>query len=79
MLFRSYKLLRLEPKSAADVVKFLEATVRLKAGDWEPRYNLTPVTYSDIQVVRHIKVDDKEKAKEKEQEKEAPKAKDDAK
>ena len=76
-----YKLLRLEPKSAADVVKFLDATVRLKASDWEPRYNLTPVTYNDIQVVRHIKVDDKEKAKEKEQEKEkeAPKAKDDAK
>jgi pimeloyl-ACP methyl ester carboxylesterase len=66
-----YKLLRLEPKAALDVAKFLEGTIKLKAADWEPRYNVTPVTYTDIQVVRHIKADDAEKAapKEKEQEK----------
>ena len=78
-----YKLLLLEPKAAPELVKFLEGTVRLKAVEWEPRYNLNPITYNDIQVVRHIKVDDKEKAKDAEkdkaQKKEKEKAKDDAK
>ena len=74
-----YKLLRLEPKAALDLAKFLEGTIKLKAADWEPRYNLTPVTYSDIQVVRHIKPEEpakaapKEKAKEPEKEKEKAK------
>jgi hypothetical protein len=71
-----YKLLRLEPKAALDVAKFLEGTVKLKAADWEPRYNLTPVTYTDIQVVRHIKPEEPEKAAPKEKEKDAEKAKD---
>ena len=56
-----YKMLRLEPKAATTVAKFLEGTVKLKATEWEPRYNLNPVTYTDIQVVRHTKPGDKEK------------------
>jgi hypothetical protein len=50
------------------ITKFLEGTVKLKSTDWEPRYNLTPVSYTDIQVVRHTKPGE-------EKEKEAPKAK----
>lgn len=61
-----YKLLRLEPKAALDVAKFLEGTIKLRAADWEPRYNLTPVTYTDIQVVRHIKPEEPAKAAPKE-------------
>ncbi len=72
-----YKLLRLEPKAAQDVAKFLDSTIKLKTADWEPRYNLTPVSYTDIQVIRHIKAEEPEKAapKEKEKEKEQEKAK----
>ena len=54
--------------------------------DWEPRYNLAPVSYTDIQVIRHLKdkepekekADAREKAAEKAdaKEKDAPKAKD---
>jgi predicted esterase len=69
-----YKLLRLEPRATAVLVRFLEGTVKLRASEWEPRYNLTPVTYSDIKVVRHVKPGDVEKAKEKEPEKEKAKA-----
>jgi pimeloyl-ACP methyl ester carboxylesterase len=71
-----YKLLRLEPRATSVIARFLEGTVKLKSSEWEPRYNLTPVSYTDIQVVRHVKPgDEKAKAKEKEKEKEAPKAK----
>jgi len=48
-----YKLLRLEPGATAHLARFLEATVKLRAAEWEPRYNLTPVPYNDIQVIRH--------------------------
>src|SRR5262245_10221809 len=71
-----YKLLWLEPKVPAAIAKFLEGTIKLKAtAVWEPRYNLTPVAYDDIQLVRTPKAQDaaakeKEKAKGKEQEKE---------
>lgn len=71
-----YKLLRLEPKATAVIERFLESTVKLKATEWEPRYNLSPVSYGDISIVRHTKPDDKAKAKGKD---EAPKSKDDAK
>jgi hypothetical protein len=77
-----YKLLRLEPRTTTVITKFLESTVKLRPVEWEPRYNLTPVTYSDVEEIRHIKRDDQEKAadkekaqekaKEQEKEKEAP-------
>lgn len=81
-----YKLLRLEPKVTSDISKFLEGTVKLKALEWEPRYNLTPVQYGEIQLVRPKAQDpaakkkeaDAEKAKAKEKEKEAEPAKDGA-
>lgn len=64
-----YKLLRLEPRATSVLTKFLEGTVKLKSSEWEPRYNLAPVAFSDIQLVRHAKTE-----AEKEKEKEAPKA-----
>lgn len=81
-----YKLLRLEPKATTVLTKFLESTVKLKTNDWEPRYNLSPVTYTDIQIVRHVKppepgkdaAKDKPKAQAGEAEKDAPKAKEEA-
>jgi len=68
-----YKLLWLEPKVPSTIAKFLEGTIKLKAtAVWEPRYNLTPVQFDDIQLVRAAKDKDKDKeaaAKEKEKEK----------
>jgi hypothetical protein len=54
-----YKLLWLEPKVPATIAKFFEGTIKLKAtAVWEPRYNLTPVQYGDIQLVRAPKAAD---------------------
>lgn len=48
-----YKLLRLEPKITAALSRFLEANLKLRPAEWEPRYNLIPVAYSEIQTTRH--------------------------
>ncbi len=48
-----YKLMRLEPKVTAAITRFLESTIKLRPTEWEPRYNLTPVTVSEILTVRH--------------------------
>lgn len=50
-----YKLLRLEPKVTSAVFHFLDNTLKNRAVSWEPQYNLVPVTFSDIQTVRHAK------------------------
>jgi hypothetical protein len=47
-----YKLLRLEPRAPSVVARFFEGTVKFKNNEWEPRYNLTPVAYGDIELVR---------------------------
>jgi hypothetical protein len=54
-----YKLLRLEPKVTSTIFRFLDTTLRGRALEWEPRINLTPVTYSDIQTVIHNRPSDK--------------------
>jgi alpha-beta hydrolase superfamily lysophospholipase len=46
--FRGYKLLRLEPKVTSTLSRFLETSLKLRPVDWEPQYNLTPVTLADI-------------------------------
>ncbi|MFO0953730.1 MAG: alpha/beta hydrolase [Isosphaeraceae bacterium] len=74
-----YKLLRLEPRAGSSLVRFLDGTVKLRASEWEPRYNLTPVSYSDIKVVRHTRLADAEKAEEKAKPEEKAKAKDEEK
>jgi pimeloyl-ACP methyl ester carboxylesterase len=71
-----YKLLWLEPKVTSVIPKFFEGTIKLKAtAPWEPRYNLTPVRYDDIQLVRSAKAKDAPAEKEKEKEKNAEAAK----
>ena len=57
-----YKLMRLEPKVTAAITRFLESTIKLRPTEWEPRYNLTPVTVSEILTVRPADVLRKEKA-----------------
>jgi alpha-beta hydrolase superfamily lysophospholipase len=54
-----YKLMRLEPKVTPAIIRFLEPTIKLRPIDWEPRYNLTPVTVSEIQTVRHAQTPEK--------------------
>jgi hypothetical protein len=54
-----YKLVRLEPGVAAESIKFFDRTIKIRSPDkpieWEPRYNLTPVAFFDIQLVRSAK------------------------
>ncbi len=72
-----YKLLRLEPKVTSTIFRFLDTALRGRALEWEPRLNLTPVTYSDIQTVAHTRPSDKLKNLPKDQPKkpaDAPKA-----
>jgi hypothetical protein len=60
--FHGYKLLKLEPQVTTDLARFFEGTIKYKTGDWEPRYNLNPVAYSDIEVVRHNRTQEAEPA-----------------
>ena len=45
------------------ILRFLEPTIKIRPIDWEPRYNLTPVTVSEIQTVRHTQAAEKPAAK----------------
>ena len=60
---QGYKLMRLEPKVTPAIMRFLEPTIKLRPIDWEPRYNLIPVTVSEIQTVRHTQAPEKPAAK----------------
>jgi alpha-beta hydrolase superfamily lysophospholipase len=53
-----YKLLRLEPKVTSTLFHYLDTTIKNRAVAWEPQYNLNPVTFSEIQTVRHTKPED---------------------
>jgi hypothetical protein len=68
-----YKFLRLEPKITAAVFQFLDSSIKNRPVEWEPQYNLTPVTFDDPQVVLNSKPSDarKEQSKAKEQGKNA--------
>ena len=50
-----YKLLRLEPKVTSTLFHFLETTLKNRPVEWEPKYNLTPVTFGDSQLVKNDK------------------------
>ena len=63
-----YKLLRLEPKVTSTIFRFLDTSLKGRAVDWEPQYNLLPVTFSDIQTIRHIHPEDAPKKQAKAQE-----------
>jgi pimeloyl-ACP methyl ester carboxylesterase len=53
-----YKLLRLEPKVTSTLFQFLDTTLKNRAVAWEPQYNLLPVTFSEIQTIRHARPGD---------------------
>jgi hypothetical protein len=53
-----YRLLRLEPKVTTTLFHFLDTALRARPVDWEPQYNLIPVTFSDIRTVRNTKPGD---------------------
>lgn len=44
-------LLRFTPGATKPLLAFLESTLKARNDEWEPRFNLDPVTYSDIQLV----------------------------
>jgi hypothetical protein len=50
-----YKLLRLEPKITSTLVHFLDTTLKNRPVEWEPKYNLTPITFGDSQLVKNDK------------------------
>jgi hypothetical protein len=78
--FHGYQLLRLEPKLTAALFRFLETSLKLRPVDWEPQYNLTPVTLADIpQMVLNARPLDQAKAKDEAKAKEAAEAKEAAK
>ena len=69
-----YKLLRLEPKVTSALFHFLETTLKNRPVEWEPQYNLTPVTFGDSQLVQNTRQADNAKNKAKNQAKDAPPA-----
>ncbi len=53
-----YRLLRLEPNLTAAIAKFLDGTIKAKADEWEGRYLLNPLTYSEVKAVANpVRVD----------------------
>jgi hypothetical protein len=48
-----YKLLRLEPRVTSVLFPFLELSLKNRPVEWEPQYNLTPVTFGDVQTVQN--------------------------
>jgi hypothetical protein len=76
-----YKLLRLEPRVSSVLARFLDTTLKNRPAEWEPQYNLTPVTFGDPQLVQNLKAAAPGKNKAKDQAKNpavaAEKAKDD--
>ncbi len=46
-----YQLLRLEPGLTGSITKFLEATIKVKADEWEGRYLLDPIRFNEIKVL----------------------------
>jgi pimeloyl-ACP methyl ester carboxylesterase len=54
-----YKLMRLEPKVTPALIRFLETTIKLRPAEWEPRYNLAPVTVSEITTKSHTTAPEK--------------------
>lgn len=46
-----YQLLRLEPNLTGAITKFLEATIKAKADEWEGRYLLDPVRFGDVKIL----------------------------
>jgi alpha-beta hydrolase superfamily lysophospholipase len=58
-----FKLLRLEPNVTGTIVKFFDETIKAKAEEWEPRYNMDPVPFTDVQILPNTTRPDAAKAK----------------
>lgn len=43
-------LLRFAPEATRPLIEFLDTTVKVRADEWEPRYNLDPVVYTNVRV-----------------------------
>jgi hypothetical protein len=56
-----YKFLRLEPKITSALFQFLDISLKNRPIEWEPQYNLTPVTFGDPQMVLNAKPSDSRK------------------
>ena len=69
---RGYKLLRLEPKITLALIHFLDTTLKNRPVEWEPQYNLTPISFGDSQVVQNDKQADSAKKAPANAEKKAP-------
>jgi pimeloyl-ACP methyl ester carboxylesterase len=53
-----YKLLQFEPNLTGSIIRFLDATSKVNAQVWDGRYLLTPVTYSEIKVIKNpVRID----------------------
>jgi pimeloyl-ACP methyl ester carboxylesterase len=48
-----YKLLQFEPNLTASIYRFLDVTSKAKADEWDGRYLLTPVTYSEVKIIKN--------------------------
>jgi alpha-beta hydrolase superfamily lysophospholipase len=59
-----YTLLRLEPRVTGGIIRFLETTLKDRAAEYEPRYNLNPIAYSDIRTHKNSSRADGDKPKE---------------
>jgi alpha-beta hydrolase superfamily lysophospholipase len=57
-----YKLLRLEPTVTSVIKQFLEGNAKFRSVEWEPRYNLAPISFSEVMLVRNLKAADAAKA-----------------
>jgi pimeloyl-ACP methyl ester carboxylesterase len=53
-----YKLLQFEPGLTSSIYSFLEGTIKSKGDEWEGRYLLTPVTYTEVRIIKNpVRVD----------------------
>ena len=46
-----FKLLRLEPNVTTTITRFFDETIKAKAEEWEPRYNMDPITYTGVRMI----------------------------
>ena len=48
-----YKLLQFEPNLTGSIFNFLDSTIKSKADMWDGRYLLTPVTYTEVKMIKN--------------------------
>ncbi len=48
---QGYTLLRFTPEATRPVLRFLENTLKVRVDEWEPRYNLDPVVFTNVLII----------------------------